>query len=193
MRARHQRGGAGVMRPVPDAAPGAPVRTVPVALQPDAAACDAAVEALMTRAFGPGRHAKAASHARESASLRRELSHVALDADGRVVGACRLWRVVDSIGHNGLLLGPIAVLPDVRGLGLGHRLAAACLAASDAAGADPVLLVGAPGFFAPLGFKPVPPGAARLHWPFDPTRLLLRPGGDGSGLAGLVSGFRAAL
>lgn len=135
------------------------------------------LDRLMDRAFGPGRFAKAASGLRDGARLAPQLSHVAWsDAERAAIGACLIWDVASSAGGPALLLGPIAVDPDLQGGGLGRALCAACVAAVDAADAGTVVLVGDPGFFAPFGFVPVPAGAVRFDWPADPARTLWRPG-----------------
>ncbi|MGH6957993.1 MAG: GNAT family N-acetyltransferase, partial [Caulobacteraceae bacterium] len=52
----------------------------------------AAVEALVLRAFGPGRYAKAAERLREGRRPILDLSFVAWEGQ-RPVGCVRLWRV----------------------------------------------------------------------------------------------------
>lgn len=135
------------------------------------------LDRLMERAFGPGRFAKAASGLRDGARLAPALSQVAwCDQTGEAVGACLIWDVASSAGGPALLLGPIAVEPDLQGGGLGRALCGACTAAVDSAGAGTLVLVGDPGFFAPFGFAPVPAGQLRFDWPADPARTLWRPG-----------------
>lgn len=135
------------------------------------------LDPLMERAFGPGRFAKAASGLREGARIAPELSRVAWNHEaGEAIGACLIWEVASSAGGPALLLGPIAVEPDLQGGGLGRALCGACVAAVDAAGAGTLVLVGDPAFFAPFGFVPVPAGSVRFDWPADPARTLWRPG-----------------
>jgi len=149
-------------------------------LLPDAAAYDGAAEALYDRAFGPGRHAKAAARLREGNLCRRDVSFVALSRDGQLLGACRLWPLVTDQGDKALFLGPIAVAPDQQGKGLGGKLVRVCLAASDSLTGLPIILVGDLAFFEPYGFKRVPKGHMILPGPADPNRLLWRhsPGLD---------------
>lgn len=144
-------------------------------LFPDAAAYDAAAEALYALAFGPGRHAKAAARLREGNSCRRDVSFVALSYAGQLVGACRLWPLVTDQGVKALFLGPIAVAPDQQGQGLGGKLVEACLTASDSLTGLPIILVGDLAFFEPYGFKRVLKGQMILPGPADPNRLLWRP------------------
>lgn len=155
-----------------------PMRSVPQILSLAALGSTARdLDPLMDRAFGPGRHAKAASGLRDGARLVPQLSHVARhDGTGDLIGACLLWQVASSMGGTALLLGPIAVEPQLQGGGLGRALCRACLSAVDAADAGTVVLVGDPGFFGPFGFVPVPSGTVRFDWPADPARTLWRPG-----------------
>lgn len=153
-----------------------------------------AVERVLDRAFGPGRHAKTSERVRErGARFEPALSRVALEEDGAVVGCCRIWSV--SIGSEAcFFLGPLAVDPAHQHVGQGANLVQASLSACQAAGGGAVVLVGALPFFAPLGFSQVPDHQIALPGPVDPRRLLwraLRPGGLDN-LAGEVSAPRAA-
>ncbi len=128
-----------------------------------------AVAALIDRAFGPGRFAKAAERLREGNAPNLGLCQVAWKA-GAVVGCARVWPV--RIGEtDALLLGPFAVDPAERRAGLGARLVRAACHAASAAGVGPVILVGDLPYFAPLGFS-----AARevvLPGPVDRARVLV--------------------
>lgn len=155
----------------------------------------AALEGVLDRAFGPGRHAKTSERVRErGAAFAPELSRVAIDADGAAIGCCRIWRVrIGDAPH--LFLGPLAVDPARQHAGLGAALVRAATAACDAAEPDcAVLLVGAPAFFLPLGFSVVPKDCVTLPGPVDPARLLWRAPNAAllEQIAGAVSGFRDA-
>jgi predicted N-acetyltransferase YhbS len=147
----------------------------------------AAVDALIDRAFGPGRYAKTAERLREGRDPASDLSIVA-SYDGAVVGCVRLWPI--QIGDRpALLLGPFAVEAEHRRGGLGAALIErACRVAADA-GHALILLVGDAAYFGPLDFSPVPARAVSLPGPVDQRRVLaraLRPGGD-EGLCGAVT------
>ena len=90
-------------------------------LRSEWAADTAAVEALVTATFGPGRLAKTAYRLREGVDPVPELSFVAMStADKHLIGSVRFWPV--SVGGKpSLLLGPLAVQPDLRGQGIGIR------------------------------------------------------------------------
>ncbi|GFK95306.1 hypothetical protein NNJEOMEG_03165 [Fundidesulfovibrio magnetotacticus] len=55
-----------------------------------------------------------------------------------------------------LLLGPVGVVPDLQGLGIGSALVRAALARAEALGARGVALVGEPGYYARFGFATAP-------------------------------------
>jgi predicted N-acetyltransferase YhbS len=144
------------------------------------------VDALIDRAFGPGRFVKTAERLREGKAPRRDLSLVAW-ASGEAVGCVRMWPI--HIGDSpAVLLGPFAVDDAWRSNGLGGQLIEAACAAAERAGVGVVLLVGDEPYFAKLGFEIVPVGRAVLPGPVDPRRVLwraLRPGAL-EGVAGLV-------
>jgi predicted N-acetyltransferase YhbS len=139
---------------------------------------DAAVaDALIDRAFGPGRFAKTAERVREHAAFRPDLS-VCARFDGVLVGAVRMWGVAVG-GRPAVFLGPIAVEPAFRHHGVGAELVEHACAAAARAGETAVVLVGDLGLFAPLGFTVVPAGRVELGGPVDPRRLFwkaLTPG-----------------
>ena len=138
-----------------------------------------AVDAVLDRAFGPGRHAKTSERVRErGARFEPGLSRVAINDAGDVIGLCRIWRV--EAGAPLFFLGPLAVDPTRQAAGLGIAMTRAAIAACRSVGARGVVLVGAERFFRPLGFTVVPAGRITLPGPVDPARLLwleLYPGG----------------
>lgn len=141
-----------------------------VEILPERPADAAAVEAVIARAFGPGRRAKAAERLREGNTPRAELCFTAW-VDGVLAGAVRLWTVHIG-GRPIVLLGPIAVEAEHRSEGLGAALVEAAVAAADAAGERAVLLVGDLPLFGPLGF--VRAENVTLPGPVDPARVLIR-------------------
>jgi len=138
----------------------------------------ASVDALVDDAFGPGRFAKTSERVREQSPARLDLSICAWAADGtdgeELVGAVRQTPV--RIGETpALFFGPIATRTDQRGHGVGAALTELACEAGSAAGETLVILIGAIGFFQPLGFEQVPQGRVSLGWPTDYARLLWRP------------------
>jgi predicted N-acetyltransferase YhbS len=143
-----------------------------------------AVDALIARAFGPGRLAKTAERLRERADFHPELSVCGWSA-GSLMGAVRLWAM--QVGSAPVLfLGPIAVERACRGQGLGSSLVQEALRRARHRGEAAIILVGDLDFFGPLGFAVAPAGRVSLPGPVDPGRVLwtaLTPGGL-DGLAG---------
>lgn len=145
----------------------------------------AAIAALVERAFGPGRYAKAAERLREGRAPRLDLSFVAV-ADGALAGSVRLWAVTVG-GQPAIFLGPIAVADEWRSQGLGQTLVERACEAATAAGCGAVLLVGDAPWFERTGFAPA--SDVTMPGPVDRRRVLvreLRPGGA-SGLSGPVT------
>jgi predicted N-acetyltransferase YhbS len=152
--------------------------TLALTIAPEQAAQARAVDALIDRAFGPGRYTKVSERLREGNRQRIDLSFVAT-AGEQVVGAVRQWPVL--VGETrGLFLGPIAVEMAWRQHGVGADLIEHAVLAGAAAGEPFVILVGDLPLFGPHGFEVVPRRTVTLPGPVDPNRLLwraLRPGG----------------
>jgi predicted N-acetyltransferase YhbS len=138
---------------------------------PELAAHDPEIEDINAEAFGPGRFARAAYKIREGGPHRRDLSFVAL-SEGAVIASVRMTPIAAGDGR-ALLLGPLAVRPAFKNLGIGRRLVAIALDAARRGGWDLVILVGDAPYYAPLGFaKVVPYGQLVMPRPVDPKRLL---------------------
>lgn len=144
---------------------------------PEQPAHDDAIESINADAFGPGRFTRAAYLIRERGPHERSLSFVAL-RNGEVVASVRMTRIVAGEGR-GLLLGPLAVRPADKNLGIGRRLVAIALKAAQDAGFGVVVLVGDEPYYGPLGFRKIRHGQISMPRPVDPNRLLayeIQPG-----------------
>ena len=143
-------------------------------LAPETPAQGPAIDALIDRAFGPGRFTKVSERVREVAEFAPELSFCAEDA-GQVLGVVRMWRV--NVGNQPVVfLGPLAVEESERKHGLGALLVERACEAAEAAGEAAVVLVGDVPFFSRVGFA-VAPGVG-MPGPVDPNRVLLRKFAD---------------
>jgi predicted N-acetyltransferase YhbS len=83
----------------------------------------------------------------------------------------RLWHV-NAGGVPALVLGPLAVDPSCRKLGIGTALVQHALAAAEARGHGAVLLLGDAPYYTRFGFSARKTGELRLPGPFEPDRLL---------------------
>lgn len=146
----------------------------------------ALADALIERAFGPGRFTKSSERVREFADFAPDLSFVAW-RDGRLTGVVRQWRV--RVGETKVVfLGPIAVETGERSGGVGAMLVEAAVAAARAAGEAAIVLVGDAPYFARFGFSASMARDVRLPGPVDQNRVLgiaFTPAGEH--LAGVIA------
>jgi predicted N-acetyltransferase YhbS len=150
-------------------------------------------EALLDRAFGDARFAKAAERLREGRLPAEGLALIAED-NHCVVGTVRLWHVVAGPARPALLLGPLAVDDAWRGLGIGAALMRRATEAAQELGHAAILLVGDAPYYARFGYSAQKTGSLWMPGPYERDRLLgveLAPGAlDGArGLIG-ASGQR---
>ena len=155
------------------------VEKTPIALTPDAApfairgerAADVvAREALLDACFGEGRDLRTCQRLRDRRAPAEGLALSAL-RDGRLAGTLRLWHV-GAGDVPALVLGPLAVDPASRGLGVGAALVNHALAAASARGHGAVILLGDASYYARFGFSALKTGELRLPGPFERERLL---------------------
>jgi predicted N-acetyltransferase YhbS len=155
------------------------LRKTQIALNPDAApfviraerASDVvAREALLDACFGENRHMRTCQRLRDG---RAPAEGLALSAvrQGRLVGTLRLWHV-SAGGMPALVLGPLAVDPSCRELGVGAVLMNRALAAAKARGHGAVVLLGDAPYYARFGFSALKTGELSLPGPFERDRLL---------------------
>jgi predicted N-acetyltransferase YhbS len=137
---------------------------------PESAAHDAEIDSINEEAFGPGRFTRAAYKIREGGPHDRALSFVA-SRDGVIVASVRMTPIAAGEGRS-YMLGPLAVRPAYKNLGIGRRLVAIALEAAAQASASSVILVGDEPYYGPLGFKRIPRGQISMPRPVDLDRLL---------------------
>lgn len=141
-----------------------------VAYLPEDPAHDAEIEAINAEAFGPGRFVRAAYRIREGGPHERSLSFVATHGN-EVIASVRLTRIAAGAGR-ALLLGPLAVRPAFKNVGIGRKLVGIALEGAEKAGAPAVVLVGDEPYYGPLGFRGISRGQIAMPRPVDPNRLL---------------------
>jgi predicted N-acetyltransferase YhbS len=132
------------------------------------------IEEITLEIFGPGMFARAAYKLREGIMPEADLSFVAV-GNTKIVGSVRQTRC--RVGDNpAILLGPLGVLPDCKGVGIGGALMRrAVQAAKDASSkndAELVLLVGDLDYYQRFGFQRVPNGHIVMPRPVDCGRIL---------------------
>jgi predicted N-acetyltransferase YhbS len=178
------------------------LRKTQIALDPDAApfviraerASDVvAREALLDACFGENRHARTCQRLRDGRAPAEGLALSAVHG-GRLVGTLRLWHV-SAGGVPALVLGPLAVDPSCRALGIGAALMTHALRAAKARGHGAVILLGDAAYYARFGFSGLKTTELSLPGPFERDRLLgleLRDGALG-GAWGMISPTSASI
>ena len=149
-------------------------------------------ESLLDRVFGPGRFQKTSERLRVNQAPVSGLALVAKTSAGALIGTIRLWPIFAGQGRAALLLGPLAVCPNVKDSGVGRALMLQALARAKLQGHASVLLVGDAAYYNRFGFEQRFTDRLLLPGPVDPKRFLGReliPGAL-SGAAGAVTPVR---
>jgi len=135
------------------------------------------IDALLDRAFGTERRARTAYRLREGATAIDALSFAAL-AGGRLVGTLQSWPVAlrgpDGAETRLVMVGPVAVLPERQGEGIGTALMDACIMAADRDGETALMMIGDPDYYRRFGFSAEATGGWRIDGPYAQHRLLAR-------------------
>ena len=168
-------------------------KAAPFAIRAERAADVATREALLDACFGEDRHGRTCQRLRDG---RAPAAGLALSAvrEGKLVGTVRLWHV-SAGGRPALVLGPLAVDPACRELGIGAALMQQALAAARARGHGAVILLGDAPYYARFGFSAEKTGTLMLPGPFERDRLLAIEFTDGAldGVEGMIVPTGAAL
>ena len=112
-----------------------------------------AIEEMTAAAFGPDRFHKTVYRLREEVPPLRDLCFVALDQKGRLVASIRNWPVLIHERWPAVMLGPLAIAPELRGLGYGKALMWHSMAQSRIQGHSRIVLVGDPEYYNQFGFR----------------------------------------
>ena len=128
---------------------------------------------VQRRAFDGDVEAEMAEAIRTSDGYVAELSLVA-EVDGAVVGhVISSWVGLEGTARRLLQLGPIGVVPELQGQGIGSALVRASLEAVRALGEPLLLLEGSPVYYGRFGFVRAdelglePPPQALYDWAFQ--------------------------
>ncbi|RXT33535.1 GNAT family N-acetyltransferase [Bradyrhizobium betae] len=168
-------------------------KAAPFAIRAERAADVATREALLDASFGETRHDRTCQRLRDGRAPAAGLALAAV-REGTLVGTVRLWHV-SAGGRPALVLGPLAVDPACRELGIGAALMQQALAAARARGHQAVILLGDAPYYARFGFTGEKTGALSLPGPFERDRLLAVEFTDGAldGAEGMIVPTGAAL
>jgi predicted N-acetyltransferase YhbS len=137
-----------------------------------------AVEALLDAAFGTDRFGRTAYCIRAGADAVPALSF-ALVEDGALVGTIQCWPVVhlapDATATPLVMVGPVAVRPDLQRGGHGRALMAHMLEAAETQADSALMMIGDPEYYGRFfGFDADATGAWDLPGPYEKRRLLAR-------------------
>ena len=155
-----------------------------ITIREEIAADVPARELLLDRCFGERRTAKSSERLREG-RLPAEGLALTAERDGAVIATVRLWHV-EANGRPALLLGPLAVAPELHGEGLGGTMMREAIARAADRGHGAILLVGDAPYYQRFGFSAAPMAELAMPGPVERERFLGLELRDGA-LAG-VSG-----
>lgn len=142
-------------------------------LTPLANADAPAIEDVLDAAFGADRHARTAYRLREGVAWLPEMSFAAWHGE-RLVGTLQSWPVAlaTPAGEERLVMvGPVAVLPELQGQGVGKALMDRLIANAP----DAMMMIGDPDYYERWGFTAERTGGWRIEaGPYEQHRLLAR-------------------
>ena len=137
-----------------------------------------AVEDLLDAAFGSDRFGRTAYRIREGVDAVPALSFALVD-DGLLIATIQCW----PVAHRGaagtetplVMVGPVAVRPDVQRGGHGRALMAHMLEAAETKADSALMMIGDPEYYGRFfGFDADATGEWDLPGPFEARRLLGR-------------------
>ena len=137
-----------------------------------------AVEGLLDVAFGSDRFGRTAYRIREGVDAVPALSF-ALVEDGALVGTIQCWPVAHLAPDGSMtplvMVGPVAVHPDLQRGGHGRALMAHMLEAAENLADSALMMIGDPEYYGRFfGFTADATGAWDLPGPYEKRRLLAR-------------------
>jgi predicted N-acetyltransferase YhbS len=144
----------------------------------------AMIETVLDRAFGPDRFARTAYKLRAGTDWLPALSFAVLDEAGLLAGTIQAWPLAltdpDGKRHPMLMVGPVAVVPERQGEGLGTALMAAMMQALEPAAPLPQVMIGDPEYYERFGFFAAPAAGWRIETGgYEQRRLLVRAANPG--------------
>lgn len=135
------------------------------------------VEQLLDAAFGADRHGRTAYKIRQGMPVMAEMSFAALEGD-TLLGTIQAWpaAIIAADGHDPVtLVGPVAVMPEAQGKGIGQKLMIRLLEAADAGASDAMVMIGDPEYYGRFfGFTAEATSGWDVPGPVERHRLLAR-------------------
>ena len=137
-----------------------------------------AVEALLDAAFGTDRSGRTAYRIRAGVDAVPALSFAAIE-EGALIGTIQCWpvahRAADGTATPLVMVGPVAVRPEVQRGGHGHMLMTHMLDAAETGADGALMMIGDPEYYGRFfGFDADATGEWELPGPFEKRRLLAR-------------------
>jgi len=141
------------------------------------------IDLLLDAGFGPARRGRTAYKLRAGVAPDPALSFVAREG-AALVGSVQCWplqlRSASGAVFPLTLVGPVVAAADRQGQGIGTALMQASLAAIDALGRGPALLIGDAEYYGRFGFSAAATAGWQVPGPVERARLLVR--GEAVGL-----------
>ncbi|MCC3306465.1 GNAT family N-acetyltransferase [Sneathiella sp. HT1-7] len=152
------------------------------------------IEPLLDRCFGPDRFKKTAYKVRENTTPLPELSFVTVEGD-KLLATIRYWPIMIGNSTSALLLGPIAVEPDLQGKGIGVGLMRETIKVAIELGHHLIVLVGDPEYYSQFGFQNAAVLGFEMPGPVEERRLLVKECAAGAlgNVSGMISGVSDTL
>ncbi|MDF2366194.1 GNAT family N-acetyltransferase [Sneathiella sp.] len=149
----------------------------------------ALIEPLLDRCFGPDRFNKTAYKVRENITPLPELSFVTVEGD-TLLATIRYWPVMIGGKTPALLLGPIAVEPELQGKGIGVALMRETIRVATEQGHQLIVLVGDPEYYGQFGFQNAAVLGFEMPGPVEKHRLLVKECAPGTleNVSGIIAG-----
>jgi predicted N-acetyltransferase YhbS len=132
----------------------------------------AAREALLGRAMGLNWKRKTSQKLRRGRRPSEGLAFVARSEDGTLAGTVRLWDVATGDGRPALLLGPLAVDPQLKSAGIGKALMLHAISEAKRLGHKAILLIGDASYYSRFGFSAEKTGQLSMPGPYERHRFL---------------------
>jgi len=148
---------------------------------------DQDVEKLLDLVFGKDRFDRAAYRYRQGVDAIRDLSFVIYQSE-KLIASLRFWPIKVGL-HDALLLGPIAVVPELQGQGYGIGLMRHGMDVAKSIGHKIIILVGDENYYTRVGFSRQLAQNLTMPGQQDESRLLAHELVEGAlkNISGIIS------